>query len=202
MTNPADPFEVPDGNRQRRGNLKRGSVQALWLVVFLLLLLAPACQRVVSSVPAAAEELRDPCNSLRDQLPQEIEGFHRSASEPARCFCEDDLWEHLNGGAHEFSRLGFVWLLTAWYEDAPHGSRILIEIFCMKAPAAAHTAFQQFVFPQASVGSLCGASQIQGNIALFQRGHRFVRITAHYYDDRTVRVLATMVNELCRLMDE
>lgn len=174
-----------------------------FLILSVALCTVTHCTRPIrpSGAPIAMD-ISMPCETLKDRLPEVVEGFSLARAGATSCFSQDNLWEHMDGGAHEFIRLGFDWLMTAWYEGTGADRRVLVEVFCMQTPPAADTGFRHFLFPDAKTGTLCGTSQIQGNFAFAHKGVYFVRVTAHHYDDRTHQLLEQMIRRLCTILND
>jgi len=134
------------------------------------------------------------------RMPPEFAGLSLDLVEGPRRFSENDLWEHLNGGAHEIVRLGFEQLLVASYREPGTERQVLVEIFYMKSPEAAAALFNVWRSKNAKTGKVCGNSLLDSSFLSWQKEAVYVRLMTAMNHGFPPAVLERVGRSLCNLL--
>jgi len=180
------------------GRRRHEVLLGLWgIILCSVLILSGACAGTALLTPFAVDDPRDRLEEQISSLPESVDRFYLSEEAPPVVFSEENLWEHLDGGAHQYIQIGFDLLLLAWYEEPETKQKVMVEIFIMKSSEAAASIYSQEIYMDGENRNICGRSYSKGNFLFFQNDVYYVKSTAYYYDKFTTKLLKKMACALC-----
>ncbi len=130
-------------------------------------------------------------------VPPTLAALELEPDKAAGRYDEENLWEYLDGGAHQILRHGFLELVVGRYVDPGTTHRVVVEVFRMKTGQAAQAAFDERALEGTERGQVCGTSQARGNLLFFVRDRFYVRLSAQYFDATVPGRIEEMAGALC-----
>jgi hypothetical protein len=137
---------------------------------------------------------------LPEHLPAEVAGALLDSAERPTRFTQDDIWEYLDGGAHEILRLGFEQLVVARYKEAGSETRVVIEAYTMKSSEAARSLLEAWRSERARTSAVCGQALLEGSLLCWQQGNRYVRLIAISGQENAGVLLENLGRDLCPVL--
>jgi|YNPNPStandDraft_1061719.scaffolds.fasta_scaffold18680_3 hypothetical protein len=175
--------------------------RVLWLHAGLaVLLLVPACTgRGEDSRSHRKAEPKQAVGVLPG-FPSRVAGLELDPAETPRRFSADDIWEYIDGGAHEVIRLGFSHLFVACYREPGKERKVYVEAYVMKSAEAAGSLLEAWGSKEAKSVAVCGRSFEEGPLLYWQKGAVYVRLMATFDDETTRATLESLGRGLCPVL--
>lgn len=165
-----------------------------------LVLLLPACSgRGEDSRSHGKQDSKQAVDTL-SAFPSRVAGLELDSAEMPRRFSADDIWEHIDGGAHEVIRLGFSHLFVACYREPGKERKVYVEAYVMKSAEAAGSLLEAWGSKEAKAVAVCGRSFEDGPLLYWQKGAVYVRLMATFDDETTGATLESVGRGLCPVL--
>jgi hypothetical protein len=136
----------------------------------------------------------------RLNLPPKVIELELDTEKDVSRFEKDNIWDFLDGGAHEVLRLGFEQLTVAQYKSPNNERGIRAEVFSMTTESAARTLFDIWKSPKAKSTGLCGRGLSEDYWLCWQKGKTYVRIIADPDDKNAGVHLEAIGRALCQAL--
>lgn len=130
-------------------------------------------------------------------MPAKLAGLPQDPADKPRRYTGENLWEFLNGGAHEIIRLGFKQLAVAYYRQPGAEWELRIQAFTMKSPDAAEALFNAWRSKNSGTGGICGRSVSDATALSWQRDAMYVQLITTLDGPRAKPLLERAGRELC-----
>ena len=133
-------------------------------------------------------------------MPAELAGLHLDTVDKPRNYNEKNLWEYMDGGAHEIIRLGFRGLTVAYYRQPGSTQEVRVEVFTMKSPGASQALFNAWRSKNNDKHGICGHSVYDAPTLLWHNDEYYVQLIASTDNTGAKALLESAGRKLCAVL--